>query len=53
MVMKASLAMVHIRWKQFTVTPVNRLEFMAAVWKEVEETHAILLALVYCLHRQV
>jgi len=26
---------------------------MAAVWREAEDTHAILLALVYCLQGQV
>jgi hypothetical protein len=45
--------MVHIRWKQSTEAPVKRLEFMAAMWREVEDTHAILLALVYSLQGQV
>lgn len=41
------ISMVNICWKQSTEAPVKRLEFMA------EDTHAILLALVYCLQGQV
>ena len=47
------ISMVHIHWKQSTKAHVKRLEFMAALWREVEDTHAILLALVYCLQGQV
>jgi len=47
------ISMVNICWKQSTEAPVKRLEFMAAVWREAEDTHAILLALVYCLQGQV
>jgi len=47
------ISMVHIRWKQSTEAPVKRLEFKAAMWSEAEDTHAILLALVYCLQVQI
>lgn len=45
--------MVHIHWKQSTEAPGKRLEFMAAMRREVEDTHTILLALVYSLQGQV
>ena len=47
------ISMVHICWMQSTEALVNRLAFMAAMWREVEDTHAILLALVYCLQGQM
>jgi len=40
------ISMVHICWKQSTEALVKRLAFMAAMWREGENTHAILLALV-------
>jgi hypothetical protein len=45
--------MVHMCWRQSTEAPVKKLEFMVAMWREVEDNHAILLALVYCLQGQV
>jgi hypothetical protein len=47
------ISVVHICRKQSNEAPVKKLEFMAAMWREVEDTHAILLALVYCLQGQV
>jgi steroid 5-alpha reductase family enzyme len=44
------ISTVHIHWKQSTKAHDKRLEFMAEMWRD---THAILLALVYCLQGQV
>jgi hypothetical protein len=44
---------VPIRRKRSFDRSVMRLEFMAAVWKEDEDSHATLLALLYCLYGQV
>jgi hypothetical protein len=38
------ISMVNICWRQSTEAPVKRLEFMTVVWREAEDTHAILLA---------
>jgi hypothetical protein len=44
---------VHIRRNQSVDRLVKRLEIMAAVWREVEDSHAILLAVVYCPYGQM
>jgi hypothetical protein len=41
---------IHIRSKRSVNRSLKRLEFMAATWKEVEDSHAFLLAVVYCPH---
>jgi hypothetical protein len=45
--------MVNICWKQSTEAPVKRMEFMAAVWREAEDAHSILLARTSANHRCV
>jgi hypothetical protein len=44
---------VPIRRKRSFDRSAMRLEFMAAMWREDEDSHVTLLALLYCLYGQI